>query len=72
MSEMHAVDPEKVVKEILDHVWHNVRKTYAVKDTELVMLILFRLLIQLIQLPLYKLTLKIPAKHLSGILWWQV
>ena len=32
MSETHAVNPKMVVKEILDHVWHNGRETYAVKE----------------------------------------
>ena len=36
MSEIHAVNPEKVVKEILDCVWCNVRETFAVKDTGIV------------------------------------
>ena len=36
MSEIHAVNPEKVVKEILDHVWCNLRETFAVKDKGIV------------------------------------
>ena len=36
MSEIHEVILEKVVKSMLDHVWHNVRETFAVKDTGIV------------------------------------
>ena len=36
MFEIHEVGLEEVVKKILDHVWHNVRETFAVKDTGIV------------------------------------
>ena len=36
MSEIHEVNLEEVVKEILDYVWLNVRETFVVKDTGIV------------------------------------
>ena len=36
MSEIHTINPEKVVKEILNHIWCNVRETFAVKATGIV------------------------------------
>ena len=71
MSEIHAVDPGKVVKEILDHVWHNVRETFAVKDTGIFNVDTVHAVYSVDKVnsvTLSKLTLKIPARHLSGIL----
>ena len=74
MSEIHTVNPEKAAKEILDHVWHNVRETYAVKDIGIVnddTVQAVDSVDNVNSVTPVQTDFENPAKHLSGILWYE-